>query len=153
MKKLISLLLIMVMALSLCACGNNAKTPKWYVGTWGLPDHEWLTLRKDGTGTYTYYENNSSVYTVKLTWEVIKNDSNNERLKLYVSYMGTDYIATGIKYLKKDGSFGHPYDVNDKKYMNELISDGYEFRLDIDDLPGNYTNGKMSTVCLTLPKR
>ena len=95
MKKTISIVFVLVMCLSLCACGGNSK----YVGTYtnsnrtmrmNYPDQSnyWrietfdgictLTLNSDGTGsqvfvahTVPYVGSNVTVYDCPITWEVV----------------------------------------------------------------------------------
>ena len=48
MKKTIAILLLTVMALTVVACSAKSKL----IGTWG-DEHQSITFKKDGTGTYT----------------------------------------------------------------------------------------------------
>ena len=51
MKKAVAILLVAVMALTFAACGKKTAI----VGTWADENHQSLTFRKNGTGTFTEY--------------------------------------------------------------------------------------------------
>lgn len=64
MKNLISLLMVMITCISICACGNDSKK---YVGVWESA-HMRFTINEGGIGRYERLESDTGYYD--FTWEI-----------------------------------------------------------------------------------
>jgi len=114
MKKTFSLLLVLMLCLSLCACGggesNTPNTPETteaptdavldkndssnYIGTWET-EHSRLTITKGGVGRYEMLSENAGHYD--LNWEV-----KDEVLITQISFMGMEHKA--VLEISEDGA-------------------------------------------------
>ena len=100
MKKIIAVLLALVMAIGLCACGNGGSDSEyagkyecvsavwpemddWEIG----PDGEWIELKDNGKGTY--YMGNTVDVKTDIEWTVNGDTFKMENDDLYMSYEGT----------------------------------------------------------------
>lgn len=112
MKKALSILLVLVMCLSLCACGggesNTSNTPETteaptektmdkndtsnYVGEWAN-EYFRLTITKGGVGRYSNYDTEQ----YDLNWEV-----KDEVLITQISFFGMEHKA--VLELNEDGT-------------------------------------------------
>ena len=143
MKKFIALMLVLVVALSLCACGGakskyvgtyekNTEVQGYYSGT-DYPVQEELILKRDGTGScitrysedITRYNNltgNEVVFSAKkgdiyeklsLTWEVVDDCA-------VVDFSGTRYTVYGQE---EAISYSQTYEIKANKlfYINSDI--------------------------------
>ena len=84
MKKIIAICLLLVMTLSLCACGTK-QIPDRFVGTWQSSDGTvTLTLNADGTADFVDANND---YTYTFEW-VAENNAN-----ITIKWIGTPPVA------------------------------------------------------------
>ena len=75
MKKIIAICLLLVMAVSLCACGNKNVEAR-FVGVWQTADGTaTLTLNADGTATFEDTSDSANAGSYKFLW-VATNNSN-----------------------------------------------------------------------------
>lgn len=110
MKKALSILLVLVMCLSLCACGGGNDTPATetptektmdkndtsnYVGEWAN-EYFSLTITKGGVGRYTNLSNGGKEQ-YDLNWEV-----KDEVLITQISFFGMEHKA--VLELNEDGT-------------------------------------------------
>ena len=109
MKKTIALFLLLVLCLSLCACGGSNDTPaidvptektmdkndtSYYVGEWAN-EYFSLTITKGGVGRYSNLMNGTEYYD--LNWEV-----KDEVLVTQISFFGMEHKA--VLELNEDGT-------------------------------------------------
>ena len=72
MKRTISLILVLVLCLGLCACGENKDD---YVGVWHLRENTFIYIYEDGTGDiysakYDAFGNLKGEHYNAFTWEL-----------------------------------------------------------------------------------
>ena len=91
MKKALSLLLVLVMCLSLCACGNNQKAYDTYLSGKSF-ESDGRVLSFDNDNQMTYYYQNFVGDTFRYTYSIsnLENDGNTIRFTVQQIYANTD---------------------------------------------------------------
>ena len=137
MKKTISILLVLVIALSLCACGNaNSKYVGTYVGNWSkhfkhIPTTsskyiDSYNVYKDGK--FTYILNSDGTGTVSFVVDELFDETNVEMFSCPISWEVVD------EYIYITGSCKSPY-------VEETIKIDEKFVLEGKDLSNGHEYG------------
>ena len=86
MKKILSLLLVLIMVLSLCACDSKTSPEETLIGFWTRVDDSSLSIRFDKDGSASIFLNGKSNHD--LSWEFIDEQTleHNETKKTITLY-------------------------------------------------------------------